>query len=288
MTVGSLIFERPEPVEYEMPGIVKRNHPGSKVFLRYGFGPLPSSQRNKRIFFFDIDNCLYNKSTQIHDMMQEKIHEYFKKNLSLSDEEAEDLHVHYYQTYGLALEGLVRNHKVDALKYNAEVDDSLDLGKVLLYNGPLREMLIRIRRSGDFDFMWLVTNAYKNHSLKVISLLGLGDIFDGLTFCDYTRRPLICKPMEQYYSECFTNLNIDYRNSSVLKNQAYIDDSESNVKAVFRLGLGTVIHLIELDLDFNAIRKKPDFEHYYGPGDNSDPSKVRIVRNILDLEKVCK
>jgi hypothetical protein len=33
----------------------------------------------------------------------------------LSDDEARDLHNHYYKEYGLAIRGLVRHHKVDPL-----------------------------------------------------------------------------------------------------------------------------------------------------------------------------
>jgi len=59
-----------------------------------------------------LDNCLYPKSMKIHDMMVVKIHQYFKTHLALSDEEAHQLHNEYYQSYGLALEGLVRHHKI--------------------------------------------------------------------------------------------------------------------------------------------------------------------------------
>jgi hypothetical protein len=49
---------------------------------------------------------------KIHDMMVVKIHQYFTKHLRISDEEASKLHHEYYKSYGLALEGLVRHHKI--------------------------------------------------------------------------------------------------------------------------------------------------------------------------------
>src|SRR5438105_9369338 len=49
---------------------------------------------------------------KIHDMMVVKIQQYFKTHLKISDEEANKLHKEYYQSYGLALEGLVRHHKI--------------------------------------------------------------------------------------------------------------------------------------------------------------------------------
>ena len=49
---------------------------------------------------------------KIHDMMVEKIHQYFTTHLKISDEEATKLHHEYYRSYGLALEGLVRHHEI--------------------------------------------------------------------------------------------------------------------------------------------------------------------------------
>jgi len=49
---------------------------------------------------------------KIHDMMVVKIRQYFINHLKITDEEAEELQYEYYQSYGLALEGLVRHHKI--------------------------------------------------------------------------------------------------------------------------------------------------------------------------------
>jgi hypothetical protein len=50
------------------------------------------------------------------------IDKYFETHLSLSQNEANLLHFKYYREYGLAIEGLVRHHKVDALEYNTKVE----------------------------------------------------------------------------------------------------------------------------------------------------------------------
>lgn len=273
------------PVTYRNPELQGSEHPGAEVELPYGFGPLPASLRNKKVFLFDIDNCLYKRSTKIHDLMQVKIHQYFKEHLLLDDTAAHELHMNYYKTYGLALEGLVRNHQVDALEYNSKVDDSLDLRGVLKYDAALREMLLRIRESGEFDVFWLVTNAYKNHALRVVSFLGLGDLFDGLTYCDYSRFPIVCKPMPEFYYRTLETVQVDKDDARALLNLHFVDDSEINVKAAHKLGFGHVFHYVEVELEYDALTKKPDFEEYYGRGDNSDKSKIQILRLILELER---
>lgn len=284
MTSGDL--EQRQPFVWVNPELKNEDFPGKTVVLRYGFGPVSSDLKNKKIFFFDIDNCLYQRSTRIHDMMQVKIHDYFKRNLNLSDDDAHRLHMTYYKTYGLALEGLVRNHDVDALEYNSQVDDALDLKSALNFNPALRDMLIKIKEHEDFDMLWLMTNAYKNHALRVISFLGLGDLFDGLSFCDYSKCPIICKPMKEYFHLSLLTAGIDYDDSSVMTKQSFVDDSEINVKAAFELGFGNVIHYVEIDSEFQNLKAKPDFYEYYGKGDNSDSNKIYIIRSILDLDSV--
>ncbi|KAI5956264.1 SDT1 [Candida jiufengensis] len=273
-----------QPVTYINPELtqLENSKPGRKVHLPFGYGPVPTTDSNKTVFFFDIDNCLYQKSTRIFEMMQVKIHDYFKNSLNLNDEEASKLHLNYYKTYGLAIEGLVRNHKVDALDYNSKVDDSLDLHSVLRYDKPLRDTLLEVKKSGKFDYFWLVTNAYKNHALRVISFLGIGDLFNGLTYCDYSKFPIICKPMKGYFINVFDKTRLDYHDGSVLGRQWFIDDSELNVKAAFDLGVGHVIHYVEEEADIEKLKQKDDFKKYYGGEDR----KILILSKFNNLPKL--
>ncbi|GMG40055.1 unnamed protein product [Ambrosiozyma monospora] len=115
------------------------------VKLTYDLKPAPPT--DGKVFFFDIDNCLYKRSTKIHDLMQLYIHRFFKKHLQLNDEEAHELHLKYYREYGLAIEGLVRLNKINALEYNKVVDDALPLDEILMPNPNLRLMLQRLKTS---------------------------------------------------------------------------------------------------------------------------------------------
>ena len=274
-----------QPVQYINPELttVEQAKPGRTVNLKFGFGPIPKLETNKTFFFFDIDNCLYPKSTRIFEMMQIKIHDYFKYNLKLSDEEAGKLHMDYYRTYGLALEGLVRNHQVDALDYNSKVDDALDLHAVLRYDKLLRDTLIKVKQSGKYDYFWLVTNAYKNHALRVVSFLGIGDLFDGLTFCDYSKFPIVCKPMKEYFYNVFEATRLEYKDDpEVLAKQWFIDDSELNVKAAFDLGVGHVIHYVEDEQNLVRLKQSDDYTKYYGNKDHGD-RKILILTKFSEL-----
>ncbi|OKL58004.1 hypothetical protein UA08_06690 [Talaromyces atroroseus] len=151
------------------------------------------------VFFFDIDNCLYSRGSQIHDKMQDLIDLFLVKHLSLEPEDAVVLHQKYYKEYGLAIEGLTRHHKIDPLVFNREVDDALPLDQILKPDAKLREFL------EDLDTTkvkpWLLTNAYVNHGKRVVKLLGVDDLFEGITYCDYGQPVLICKPNEKMWEK---------------------------------------------------------------------------------------
>ena len=51
------LTEETKPYIFKNPEIEENEHPGSMVTLPYGFGPLPPLAKNKKIFYFDIDNC---------------------------------------------------------------------------------------------------------------------------------------------------------------------------------------------------------------------------------------
>lgn len=129
--------------------------------------------------------------------MGKLIDKYFMNRLSLSQDEAYELHSRYYKDYGLAIEGLVRHHQVDALEYNAQVDDALPLEDILSPDPELRVLLEDIDKTK--VKLWLFTNAYKTHGYRVVRLLGIEDLFEGLTYCDYAAKTLICKPHAEMF-----------------------------------------------------------------------------------------
>lgn len=93
----------------------------------------------------------------------------------------------------------MRHHKIDPLEYNRVVDDALPLETVLHPDTELRKLIQDIDRSK--IKLWLFTNAYINHGKRVVRLLGIDDLFDGITYCNYGRETLICKPKLEMYEQ---------------------------------------------------------------------------------------
>ncbi|KAI9816192.1 MAG: hypothetical protein M1827_001793 [Pycnora praestabilis] len=192
---------------------------------------------SRPVFFFDIDNCLYARSHRVHDMMSKLIDAYFITHLSLSKKDANELHLRYYKEYGLAIEGLKRHHKIDAMEYNRQVDDQLPLDDVIKPDLKLRQLLEDMDRSK--VRLWLFTNAYITHGKRVVKLLDVDDLFEGITFCDYGAERMICKPHEEMYLKAQKEAG-----APSAADCYFVDDSHLNCRHAQALGW-TTAHLLD-------------------------------------------
>lgn len=174
-------------------------------------------------------------------MMSSVIDKYFMEHLSMSQEDAFHLHMKYYKEYGLALEGLVRHHKVDPLEYNSKCDDVLPLENVLAPDPELRKLLLDIDKGKVKT--WLFTNAYVNHGRRVVRLLGIEDLFDGITYCDYAAKRFLCKPHKDMFRKAENEAGVSSTDQCF-----FVDDSALNCHAAQQLGW-TTAHLVETSED---------------------------------------
>jgi hypothetical protein len=89
----------------------------------------------------------------------------------------------------------------DALDYDRVCDASLPLETILSPSPSLRALLqaldpTKVR-------LFALTNAYKTHARRVLSILGVEDLVEGLAYCDYGRPDgdFSCKPELGFYNE---------------------------------------------------------------------------------------
>lgn len=197
-----------------------------------------SGPKDLPVFFFDLDNCLYSQKHGISQLMGERIQDYFANNLGLTQADAQVLHSRYYKDYGLALQGLIKHHHIDPMKYNADVDDSLPLEDCLKEDKALREFLESIDRSQ--VRIWILTNAYINHAKRVLTLLGVADLFEGITFCDYREGELICKPYPEFYARAMREAGITDKKCCY-----FVDDSMTNIEGALKFGWTESVHFKE-------------------------------------------
>lgn len=171
-----------------------------RIGVEWYRAPPPSAGHadDRAVVFLDIDNTLYSKRTDpsIPDLMRDRIRAYFEK-LGLSPRQAEELHLRYYRSYGLAIRGLVKHHEIDPLEYDQQCDVSLPLEDILFPNPALVDMIARLDQS-KCRIVGL-TNAYKVHARRVLDLVGLSSYVEGCIYCDYAQKDFSCKPERDFY-----------------------------------------------------------------------------------------
>ncbi|KAI9228735.1 MAG: HAD-like domain-containing protein [Piptocephalis tieghemiana] len=214
------------------------------------------------VFFFDIDNCLYEDSaTDMFKLMRERIYSYaHKAGIHDDRQEVERLCQRYYLDYGLAVRGLLQHHDIDPVDYDKKVDGTLPLEEVLKEDPALRDMLLRcrIRR-------WAFTNAGLNHAQRVLKILGVADLFEGITYCDYSVPDFPCKPEERAYAKAIREAGITKETPCYL-----VDDSPKNIDAAKALGW-TAVHV-------NSTRDSMNDPRTHG---HYQISKVTDLPNVL-------
>jgi putative hydrolase of the HAD superfamily len=126
-----------------------------------------------RIWIFDLDDTLHNASANIFPVMNRGITQYIMDTLDLDEPAAFSLRQHYWQVYGATLKGLMRHHGTDPYHFLHETHKLINLPVMVIHVKRLRHML-RCLPGRKVVF----TNAPENYALRVLDLLGIGDLFE--------------------------------------------------------------------------------------------------------------
>lgn len=185
-----------------------------------------SNSDDERVIFFDMDNTLYPKSLGIHNQMAERIMLFFQSHLSLPREESRRLGARFYLDYGLAIRGIMKHFPIDPAVYNEFVDGGLDLESVLKPESSLISWLESLvgRR-------WIFTNAGLSHAKRVLGLMGIDHLFEGIIYCDYGEPDFPAKPDRLAYERAMKCAGV-----SESRQCYFVDDSANNVRVAAELG----------------------------------------------------
>ncbi|CAD6912280.1 unnamed protein product [Tilletia caries] len=191
----------------------------------------------RALVLFDIDNTLYSAKLGIAQLMSVRIQAFFRDNLDLAPEKAQELHNQYYQQYGLAVRGLVRNHQVDPLEYDRLCDQSLPLDSVLEPDEDLKKLLAKFDRTK--CRVIALTNAYKVHAHRVLNALEIAHFFEEVIYCDYAKPNFACKPEKEYFDDALASISsLDISHFKIpppphdrIGKTYFVDDSALNTRA---------------------------------------------------------
>ena len=186
---------------------------------------------SKRVWLFDLDNTLHNASHAAFPAVGAAMGAYIERALALSKTEAETLRRNYFQRYGATLLGLVRHHAVDAAHFLHETHRLPGL-EAQVHGHPHDLASLRKLRGHKL----LLTNAPCQYTRRVLGVLGITHLFDGIvTIEDMAMfghlRP---KPDARMLRRLAARLKV-HPAQCVL-----VEDSLENLKAARRVGMGTV------------------------------------------------
>ena len=198
-----------------------------------------------KFWIFDLDNTLYSGKTRVFEQIDKRMSKYISGKLNVSIVEAKEIQKKYFYKYNTTLNGMLKNHKIDANEFLEFVHDiDIDfLKKDLTLSEELRKLEGK---------KIIFTNGSKKHALNVIRKIGIEQHFDDIF--DIVDCNFVPKPTMEPYKKLVEKHNID-PNLCVL-----IEDIARNLKPAYEMGMKTI--WIENDEPWAAKFSDSDFINY--------------------------
>jgi len=134
-----------------------------------------NTPRASRVWLFDLDDTLHDASSAVYAGINEGMNGFMERELGLTRDQATALRIHYWHRYGATLLGLVRHHGVNAAHF--------------LHHAHLLPGLEQRVRGHRYDLAalaalpgrrYLLTNAPAAYTARVLGVLGIAHLFDGI------------------------------------------------------------------------------------------------------------
>ena len=138
-----------------------------------------------KYWIFDLDNTLYSGDTKVFDQVDKKMSKFISEKLKVSIEEAKVIQKNYFHEYNTTLNGMIKNHKIDADEFLEFVHD-VDLN-FLKADKPLEREISNLEGK-----KFIFTNGSKAHVSNVTKRIGIEKLFDGVF--DIVESDIIPKP----------------------------------------------------------------------------------------------
>ena len=153
-----------------------------------------------KYWIFDLDNTLYSAKTRVFEQVDKKMSEYISKKLNVSVVEAKEIQKNYFYEYNTTLNGMIKNHKIDADEF-LEFVHNIDID-FLKKDPTLSEELKKLDGK-----KIIFTNASRKHALNVTKRIGIDHYFDDIF--DIIDSEFVPKPAIQSYKKLVEKHKID-------------------------------------------------------------------------------
>ena len=198
-----------------------------------------------KYWLFDLDNTLYSGDTKVFDQVDKKMSAFISEKLKINIEEAKKIQKNYFHEYNTTLNGMIKNHKIDANEFLEFVHD-VDLS-FLKPDKPLENEISKLTGK-----KIIFTNGSRAHAKNVTKRIGIDKLFDGVF--DIVESDFIPKPSIEPYKKIIENYKIEPQYC------IFFEDIARNLKPAHELGMKTV--WIKNDEPWAAKFSDSDFINY--------------------------
>lgn len=176
-------------------------------------------------WIFDLDNTLYPPSARLFDLIEVRMVSWVMQTLGIEEAEANRMRLHYWQTYGTTLAGLMREHDVDPTPYLEDVHNiSMDS---LTPDLPLAQAIKALPGR-----CIVYTNGCAPYATRVLEARGLSGLFDAIYGVEHAN--FLPKPERGAFD---TVISLDGLSPT---RAAMFEDDPRNLAAPHALGMRTV------------------------------------------------
>jgi putative hydrolase of the HAD superfamily len=178
-----------------------------------------------KYWLFDLDNTLYAGTTKVFDQVDKKMSKFISEKLNVSIEEAKKIQKDYFHEYNTTLNGMIKNHEIDANEFLEFVHDvNLDFLKKDKF---LKNEIMKLNGK-----KIIFTNGSRAHAKNVTKRIGIDKLFDGIF--DIVDSDFIPKPSKESYKKIIENYKIEPQYC------IFFEDIARNLKPAHELGMKTV------------------------------------------------
>ena len=178
-----------------------------------------------KYWLFDLYNTLYSGNTKVFDQVDKKMSLFISKKLDLSIEEAKKIQKNYFHEYNTTLNGMIKNHQIDAEEFLDFVHD-VDL------NFLEKDLNLHKELASLVGKKYIFTNGSRAHASNVTKRIGIENLFDGVF--DIVDSDFVPKPSIEPYKKIIQKYGI------VPEYCIFIEDIARNLKPAHELGMKTV------------------------------------------------
>lgn len=187
--------------------------------------PIAAPWRDIGVWVFDLDNTLYPGRCDLFSQIDARMTAFVAQSLDLPLAQAHALQMKYYHDHGATLTGLMAEHGTEPHEFLKFVHD-IDLSN-LAHAPRLRDEITALQGR-----KLVFTNGSRAHAERVLTGLGLDEIFDSVFAIEHT--DFVPKPAPQSFLKLMRAHDFEPHHA------AFFDDLPRNLATAHKLGFRTI------------------------------------------------